>query len=94
MTTWTESTTVDGTVVRSRELASDARHSVSGRHQWVRTIHPYDLAQYHFAHSLDGKRWNIYRGTEFKGRDYGTPKHISFILRELDKSVAPHIDHS
>lgn len=106
MSDWTESKTVDGTIVRSRELAPDARHSVSGSHQWVKTIHPYDMARYHYAHSFDGNRWDVYREAPFtygmsaprrpehKGTFVGTPDTILTTLRELDQSVAPHIDHS
>lgn len=106
MTDWTESKTVDGTIVRSRELAPDARHKVSGSHQWVVTVHPYDLARYHYAHSRDGMRWDIYRdapmtyagmtprGPEYIRTEGGSPEHILWILRELDKSVAAHIDLS
>lgn len=106
MSDWTESTTVDGMVVRSRELAPDARHKVSNGNHWIETIHPCDMARYHYAHSRDGVRWGIYReapmtyGTmtprspEYLRTEGGSPEHILFILRELDKSVAPHIDHS
>lgn len=106
MTTWTESKTFDGTVVRSRKLAADASHDVSGSHQWVKTIHPYDMARYHYAHSFDGMRWDIYReqgfllarmqprGPEYIRTEHGSPEFVLSVLRELDKSVTAHIDLS
>lgn len=100
MTTWKTSTTVNGTEVRSRELAGDARHKVSGTDQWVETIHPYDLARYHFAHSSDGLRWDIYREADhthigdYKGSVTGGPMEALKACRELDATVTAHIDLS
>lgn len=103
---WTVSHTVDGTEVRSKALAPDARLKASGRDLWVSTIHPCDMARYHYAHSRDGKHWAIYREAGFaygtgpvpqpqhKVTLIGTPEKALEVLRDLDKGVAAHIDLS
>lgn len=99
---WTESKTINGEIVRSYELAPDARHRICGDVHWISITRPYDLARYHFAHSTDGTRWSIFREAarggpeynEYKGTAVGTPLEILVRLRMFDATVTAKIDHS
>jgi hypothetical protein len=71
--------------------------------QWITTRHPYDLANYHWAHSRDGEQWDIYRdvgfGSNHRRHLIGTirerdPEHVVAALREHDKSVCPMMDRT
>lgn len=63
----------------------------------LKTIHPYDLQNYHEAASKDGQKWFIQRMLdtgrtlgEFRGDVVAVLAH----LRELDAPLQSHIDRS
>jgi hypothetical protein len=66
--------------------------------QFVRTIHPYDLAEYHYATSPDGQKWHINRivGRELKGFGFftGTPDDVVTELRRRDAPIPAQMDRS
>ena len=78
-------------------------HKVAKGCHWVRTLHPYDLAEYHWAYSPDGKAWGVYRD-QGMGLQYrcilvdtlrtGDASEVAERLRELNKGVLSHIDRT
>jgi hypothetical protein len=70
---------------------------------WVRTHHPYDLADYHWAFSRDGEVWEIYLGERrmhtnpvFCGRAFCDATGVVEVLRTFDRkaSIKSCIDKS
>lgn len=71
---------------------------------WLRTYHPYDLAEYHWAWSRDGRVWMIFRdhgmGANHRREQAATvasdnPAVVIFNMVELDRRhVRPLIDRS
>ncbi len=64
----------------------------------IRTIHPYDLAEYHYAASTDGHSWQICRivgrDIETFGRFTGTPDEVVTELQRRDAPIKARIDRS
>lgn len=65
---------------------------------WIMTIHPYDLTEYHYAHSDGGNLWYVCRAVGRRVRlitkTTGDPRQVVAKLRELDKPLRSHIDLS
>jgi hypothetical protein len=65
---------------------------------WIRTHHPYDMTEYHYAHSADGESWNIFReGSGYLGSFRTTdPAAVVAKLKAADKAagLVARIDHS
>jgi hypothetical protein len=71
-------------------MQSDA----NGRH-WVQTIHPYDLAEYHYAFSSDGRRWQILWKQKLVTTITTTdPTQVLRVVKEYDRDIVARIDHS
>jgi len=71
--------------------------------RWVRTYHPYDLADYHWAFSRDGEIWAIYLGERrmnsgpvYCGRAFCDAHGVVEVLRTYDRErgISARIDKS
>lgn len=84
------------------ELGPLARHKIDDAtgQQWVTTLHPYDLAEYHWAFSINGRQWLVCldmgygRKPKIVATVEGTPESVLVSMREYDKSIKSCIDHS
>ncbi len=85
------------------KLGDHAGMSVTESGYWIRTYHPFDLAEYHWAHSADGARWEIYRGDGMRYNHRRThagtvttadPNVVVDQLRKYDAAVYPMMDLS
>jgi hypothetical protein len=105
--TWKETETFSGEKHEYAKVGADASITRNKLGQyWLRTIHPYDLTEYHWAYSDGGIDWQIYltvapgtrwakheRRAWFRNTD---PARVVEKLREFDRQAGlqAHIDHS
>jgi hypothetical protein len=63
--------------------------------RYVNTSHPYDLTDYHWAKSLDGRAWRIFNGQGYEVATLlGKATDALAQMRLLDRKLTPNMDRS